>query len=42
MLSRALPDQSALYGLVDKLRDLGLRLISVRRLLLEEQEAKER
>jgi hypothetical protein len=33
---------SALYGLLDKLRDLGLPLISVRRLLLEEQEAKER
>jgi hypothetical protein len=42
MLSRALPDQSALYGLLHKLRDLGLPLISVRRLLLEEQEAKER
>jgi hypothetical protein len=42
MLSGALPDQSALYGLLDKLRDLGLPLISVRCLLLEEQEAKER
>jgi hypothetical protein len=39
IISGALPDQSALCGLLDKLRDLGLPLISVRRLLLKEQEA---
>lgn len=27
-----LPDQSALYGVVDRIQDLGLTLISVRRI----------
>ena len=30
LLSGKVPDQSALYGLVAKLRDLGARLISIR------------
>ena len=29
LLSGALPDQAALYGLISRLRDLGLALISV-------------
>lgn len=31
-LSGTLPDQSALYGIFEKLRDLGLFVITVRRL----------
>ena len=32
ILSGTLPDQSALHGLLDKARDLGVSVISVRRL----------
>ena len=42
ILSGTLPDQSALYGVLDKLRDLGLSVITVRRLSLEEQAEEER
>ena len=33
ILSGTLPDQSALHGILDKVRDLGLSIIAVRRLL---------
>lgn len=42
ILSGTLADQSALYGVLDKLRDLGLSVITVRRLSLEEQAEEER
>jgi hypothetical protein len=32
VLSGILPDQSALHGILDKVRDLGLTVISVRRM----------
>jgi hypothetical protein len=32
ILSGALPDQPALHGILDKVRDLGLTIITVRRL----------
>jgi hypothetical protein len=32
ILSGTLPDQSALHGILDKVRDLGLSIIAVRRL----------
>jgi hypothetical protein len=32
VLSGILPDQSALHGILDKVRDLGLSIIAVRRL----------
>jgi len=38
VLSGTVPDQSALHGVLDKLRDLGLSVISVRRLPLEQEE----
>lgn len=40
MLTGAIPDQSALYGLLSKLRDLGLALVAVK--LGEEVPANER
>jgi hypothetical protein len=36
LLSGTLPDQPALHGILDKVRDLGLSVITVRRLPLEE------
>ena len=33
VLSGTLPDQSALHGILDKVRDLGLTVINVRRVL---------
>jgi hypothetical protein len=36
ILSGILPDQSALQGILDKVGDLGLAIIAVRRLPLEE------
>jgi hypothetical protein len=38
VLSGTLPDQSALHGILDRVRDLGLTVISVRRILLDEQQ----
>jgi hypothetical protein len=35
-LRGALPDQAALYGLISRLRDLGLKLLSVQSEELEE------
>jgi hypothetical protein len=32
VLSGTLPDQSALHGILDKIRNLGLTVISVRRM----------
>lgn len=32
ILSGAVPDQSALHGILDRVRDLGLSVISVRRI----------
>lgn len=36
IISGTLPDQSALYGVLDRVRDLGLCVITVRRLAPEE------
>lgn len=36
ILSGALPDQPALHGILDKVRDLGLTIITVRRLAPEQ------
>jgi hypothetical protein len=36
ILRGALPDQAALYGLISRLRDLGLKLLSVQSEELEE------
>jgi hypothetical protein len=36
ILSGALPDQPALHGILDKVRDLGLTTITVRRLAPEQ------
>ena len=36
-LSGTLPDQSALHGILEKVRNLGLSVITVRRLLTEEE-----
>jgi hypothetical protein len=38
ILSGALRDRSALYGVLDKVRDLGLSVITVRRLSPQEDE----
>jgi hypothetical protein len=38
ILSGELSDQSALHGLLDKVRDLGLSIISARRLPLGQEE----
>ena len=32
LLTGQIPDQSALYGLLNRIRDLGLELLSVRRI----------
>lgn len=37
VLSGVLPDQPALHGILDKVRDLGLSIIAVRRLPCVEQ-----
>jgi hypothetical protein len=37
ILTGTLPDQPALHGILDKIRDLGLSVITVRRIPLEEQ-----
>jgi hypothetical protein len=37
ILSGTLPDQPALHGILDKVRDLGLCVIAVRRIPLEEK-----
>ena len=36
VLSGTLPDQPALHGILDKVRDLGLTIITVRRLAPEQ------
>ena len=41
VISGWLPDQSALHGLLAKIRDLGLRLISVRQLDPDETEERD-
>jgi hypothetical protein len=38
VLTGAIRDQSALYGILDKLRDLGVTLLSVRRVVPEVKE----
>jgi hypothetical protein len=40
-VSGTLPDQSALYGLLDQMRDLGVAVITVRLLSPEDQEGDE-
>jgi hypothetical protein len=42
LLSRTLADQSALHGILDKVHDLGLCIITVRRLPPEHTEAEPR
>jgi hypothetical protein len=42
ILAGALPDQSALYGILDRARDLGLSVITVRRLPPDEPEQPQR
>jgi len=37
ILSGTLPDQSALHGILDKVRDLGVSVITVRRIPPEEK-----
>jgi hypothetical protein len=37
VLSGTLPDQPALHGILDKVRDLGLSVVTVRRIPLEER-----
>ena len=37
ILSGTLPDQSALHGILDRVRDLGLTVISVRRIPPDEE-----
>jgi hypothetical protein len=37
ILSGTLPDQSALHGILEKVRDLGLSVITVRRIPTEDQ-----
>lgn len=36
-LTGCIPDQSALYGVLNKIRDLGLRLLSVERIVLDQE-----
>jgi hypothetical protein len=36
MISTRLPDQAALHGLLDRIRDLGLCLVSLRRAPLDD------
>jgi hypothetical protein len=42
ILSGTLPDQPALHGILDKVRDLGLSIIAVRRLPPQEQTGEQR
>ena len=42
VLSGTLPDLSALHGILDKVRDLGLTVISVRRIQSDEKQAGDR
>jgi hypothetical protein len=42
VLSGILPDQSALHGILDKVRDLGLTVINVRRVLPGEGRTEDR
>ena len=42
VLSGTLPDQSALHGILDRVRDLGLTVISVRRVPPDEEQAGDR
>jgi hypothetical protein len=42
ILSGTLPDQPALHGILDKVRDLGLSIIAVRRLPPQEQVGEQR
>ena len=42
VLSGTLPDQSALHGILDRIRDLGLTVISVRRIPSNEEQAGDR
>jgi hypothetical protein len=42
VLSGTLPDQSALHGVLDRVRDLGLTVISVRRIPHDEEQAEDR
>ncbi|OAI42319.1 hypothetical protein AYO38_11515 [bacterium SCGC AG-212-C10] len=37
-LTGALPDQSALHGLLNRIRDLGVPIISIHRLCTEQEE----
>jgi hypothetical protein len=37
VLSGTLPDQPALHGVLDKVRDLGLSIVAVRRLPLQKE-----
>jgi hypothetical protein len=37
ILTGAIRDQSALYGILDKLRDLGVTLLSVQRVVISNQ-----
>ena len=39
VLSGTLPDQSALHGILDRVRDLGLTVISLRRIPPDEEQA---
>jgi hypothetical protein len=41
LLSGTLPDQPALHGVLEKVRDLGLSVIAVQRLTPEEEEEEE-
>ena len=42
VITAVLPDQSALYGLVNRLRDLGVTLIALEKLTAEDAESAEK
>jgi len=42
LLSGTLPDQPALHGILDKVRDLGLSIIAVRRIRPQEDAGEQR
>jgi hypothetical protein len=42
VLSGTLPDQPALHGILDKVRDLGLCIITVRRIPPQEKQGEQR
>ena len=42
VLAGALPDQAALYGVLDRLRDLGIALISVRCDIVQDPDSEQR